>query len=137
MPVCFGQKAKFASFARRLNRWYVRVISETPCASAAWPRCSPTSLSPGTAGTFLEPPEETLSACTFTQSLFVARRSCASRSAVASYQVRNGTQGLLYPTDCEAGPDAARDNIGLYRFENITGAERCVGSMPAIPNSKI
>lgn len=56
-------------------------------------------------------------------------RSCASGSAVASYQVRNGAQGLLYPTDCEAGPEAARDNIGLYRFEDITGAERCVGSM--------
>lgn len=56
-------------------------------------------------------------------------RSCASGTAMASYQVRNGSQGLLYPTDCDAGADAARDNIGLYRFEDISGAERCIGSM--------
>lgn len=56
-------------------------------------------------------------------------RSCASGSAAASFQVRGGSQGLLYPTDCEAGPDAARDNVGLYRFEDIIGTERCEGLM--------
>lgn len=57
-------------------------------------------------------------------------RSCASGTAQASYQVAGGSEGLLYPDDCD-------DNTGRYRFEDTEGVERCVGfsMLKAIPSS--
>lgn len=48
-------------------------------------------------------------------------RSCASGTAQSSYRVAGGSEGLLYPNDCD-------DNSGQYRFEDTGGAERCVGT---------
>ncbi len=47
-------------------------------------------------------------------------RSCANGTANASYQVAGGSEGFLYPDDCE-------DNSGRSRFVDTTGVERCVG----------
>lgn len=49
-------------------------------------------------------------------------RSCAAGTAQATYRVKGGADGLVYPDDCA-------DNSGLARFEDTSGAERCVGAM--------
>ncbi len=49
-------------------------------------------------------------------------RSCAAGTAQATYRVKGGSDGLIYPDDCA-------DNSGLARFEDTSGAERCVGAM--------
>jgi hypothetical protein len=54
-------------------------------------------------------------------------KSCVSGEAQGSYSLSTGNKGLLYPTDCNS-PSKGGD-LGLYRFIDTSGSERCAGSM--------
>ena len=55
------------------------------------------------------------------------QESCSTGKPHGSYSISRDMKGLLYPTDCNS-PSVGGD-IGLYRFIDTNGAERCSGYM--------
>jgi hypothetical protein len=50
---------------------------------------------------------------------------CSTTKPSATYRVRNGVTGNLTPLDC-SGADG---DVADYKFEDISGKERCYGQM--------